>query len=40
MKAKKLYIYNGIENELEEISDLKEAKDYIKDYIQYKLRNF
>lgn len=35
MKPKKLYIYNGIENELEEISDLKEAKDYIKDYIQY-----
>jgi hypothetical protein len=35
MKPKKLYIYNGIENQLEEISDLKEAKDYIKDYIQY-----
>ncbi len=35
MKQKKLYIYNGIENQLEEISDLKEAKEYIKDYIEY-----
>lgn len=35
MKTKKLYIYNGIEGELEEISDLKEAKGYIKDYVEY-----
>jgi hypothetical protein len=35
MKPKKLYIYNGIEGELEEISDLKEAKGYIKDYVEY-----
>jgi hypothetical protein len=35
MKPKKLYIYNGIEGELEEISDLKEAKSYIKDYVEY-----
>ena len=34
MKAVKLYIYNGIENQLDEISGLKEAKEYIKDYIE------
>lgn len=30
----KLYIYNGIDSQLEEIKDLTDAKDYIKDYIE------
>lgn len=30
----KLYIYNGIDSQLEEIEDLEDAKDYIKDYIE------
>ncbi len=34
MKTKQLYIYNGIDNQLEEIENLAEAKVYIKDYIE------
>lgn len=35
LKSKqKLYIYNGIDSQFEEIEDLADAKDYIKDYIE------
>lgn len=35
LKSKQqLYIYNGIDSQLEEIKDLADAKDYIKDYIE------
>ena len=35
LKSKqKLYIYNGIDSQLEEIEDLADAKDYIKDYME------
>ncbi len=34
MKTKQLYIYNGIDSQLEEIENLAEAKNYIKDYME------
>lgn len=35
LKSKqKLYIYNGIDSQLEEIEDLADAKSYINDYIE------
>lgn len=35
LKSKqKLYIYNGIDSQLEEIEDLSDAKEYINDYVE------
>jgi len=35
LKSKqKLYIYNGIDSQLEEIEDLADAKEYINDYME------